>query len=146
MRLLSDFSVGQTFKAGPVDVTAEEIMSFARRYDPQPFHLDPETARRTFFRGLAASGWMTSALTMRLLLESGFDIPGGMIGREIEAMKWLQPVRPGDRLCAVSEVLGVEPSATNPKWGWVRFKTETINQKDEIVQSMIGVVMAPTRA
>lgn len=142
MRNLSDYSVGQVFAAGPLEVTENEIISFAERYDPQPFHTDVEAAKSTFFKGLAASGWMTAALTMRMMVESDLRTAWGLIGREVESLKWLLPVRPGDVLRAAIEVIEVIP--TKPDRGWVRFRTDTYNQKDELVQTMTSCGLAPT--
>ena len=143
MRYLADFHVGQTYTAGPVDVTAEEIVAFAKRYDPQVFHLDPQAAENTFFKGLAASGWMTAALTMRMLTESGLDIAWGVIGREVVSLGWPRPTRPGDVLRVVTEVLEVKPSRSRTDMGTVRVRTDTFNQNDDLVQSMTSVLIVP---
>lgn len=146
MRYLEDFQPGQTFAAGPMDVEAEEIIRFAERYDPQAFHMDPAAARQTFFKGLVASGWMTVGLTMRMLVTSGMDIAGGVIGREVEALGWPRPVRPGDRLRTVSEVIAVTPSRSRPERGMIRLRTDTFNQNDELVQTMTTRIVVPARA
>lgn len=145
MRYLTDFAVGQRYQAGPIDVTEQDIIAFARQYDPQPFHLDPETARKSFFRGLAASGWLTASLTMRLLLASGFDVKWGLIGREVESLRWHLPVRPGDSLRAVSEITAVTQPRPGKKHGMIHFSTETINQKDEVAMSMRSSCPVPLR-
>jgi len=145
MRYLSDFETGQQFSAGPLDVAAEEIIAFARRYDPQVFHLDAEAAEQTFFKGLASSGWMTASLTMRMLVDSGIDIAWGVIGREVEAITWPRPVRPGDSLRVVSEVVEVTPSRSRADRGTIRVRSETFNQNDELVQSMTARLMVPAR-
>ncbi len=148
MRYLSDFSPGQRFHAGPVEVETEEIVRFAQRYDPQPFHTDPEAAEHSFFGGLAASGWMTAALTMRMLVTSPDGCAGawGVIGRDVESLGWLRPVRPGDRLRAVSEVLEVMPSHSRPDRGMIRVRTDTFNQNEEMVQTMTARLLVPARA
>src|ERR1700758_4251690 len=108
-RYLEDFVVGQTFGSGRARVTTEEIQAFASKFDPQPFHLDEAAAQQSFFRGLAASGWHTAAITMRLLVESELKPAGGVIGAGFEEFRWPKPVRPGDELHIESEVLDVRP-------------------------------------
>ena len=105
-----DFAVGQTYRSETHVVDAAAIKAFAVQFDPQPFHLDEETAKPTFFRGLAASGWHTAALTMRLMVTGGLPIAGGIIGAGFEEMRWPRPVRPGDTLRVEVEVLDLRPS------------------------------------
>jgi acyl dehydratase len=131
---LEDVFVGQRFVTGTKEVTAAAIKSFAREFDPQEFHLDEEAAKTGFFGGLAASGWHTAAITMRLQVESGPQIAGGMIGASGE-LSWPRPVRPGDRLHVESEVLEVTPSRSRPERGSITLRSETKNQKDEVVQT-----------
>jgi acyl dehydratase len=126
-------------------VTAEEIMEFAERYDPQPFHLDRAAGESSFFKGLAASGWLTAAIVMRLRVEST-HIAGGMIGAGVEEMRWTQPVRPGDSLRTESEILGLRPSNSRPDFGVVRSRTLVFNQRDEIVMRSVVNFLAPVRA
>lgn len=142
---LEEFAVGARYEAGPIAVEQDEVIAFARRYDPQPFHTDPAAARDLLFGGLAASGWMTASLTMRMLIESGHIPTGGMIARQIEKMEWPRPVRPGDTLRAVSEVLEVIPSKSRPDRGMVRMRTETRNQSDEVVQTLTALLVVPRR-
>ena len=130
---LEDVFVGQTFVTGSHKVTAEEIKAFATAYDPQPFHLDEDAAKDSFFGGLAASGWHTAAITMRLQVESGPPLAGGMIGAGGE-LSWPGPVRSGDELHVESEVLAVTPSRSKPERGLVTLKSQTKNQKGEVVQ------------
>lgn len=141
---LEDFTVGQTYHTGQLQVTANEIIRFARAFDPQVFHLDPEAAKGTFFRGLAASGWHTAALTMRLLVDSGLSPAGGFIGAGFEELIWPRPVRPGDQLRATSQVLEVRRSRSRPAQGIIKVRIITSNQQDETVQQSVGnlVVMA----
>ena len=113
-RYLEDFSVGQTFGSGRLRVEKERIKSFAAEFDPQPFHLDEAAARDSIFRGLAASGWHTAALTMRLLVESELKPAGGIVGAGFDEFRWPRPVRPGDELHLESEVLEVRPSKSRP--------------------------------
>jgi acyl dehydratase len=131
---LEDLKVGQRFKTGTHPLTEDEIIAFARQYDPQPFHTDPEAARQTFFQGLAASGWQTGAITMRLQVEYGPPLAGGMIGASLE-LSWPQATRPGDVLHVESEILDVTPSRSKPDRGFITLKSLTKNQKDEVVQS-----------
>lgn len=130
---LEDVFVGQRFVTGTQAVTAEAIKAFARDYDPQPFHTDEAAAKDTFFGGLAASGWHTAAITMRLQVDSGPPIAGGMIGASGE-LSWPRAVRPGDVLHVESEVLDVTPSKSRPERGMITLKSETKNQKGEVVQ------------
>jgi acyl dehydratase len=130
---LEDLMPGQRFKTGSHPLTEDEIKAFARDYDPQPFHTDPEAARHSFFGGLAASGWHTAAITMRLQVDSGPPLAGGMIGASVE-LTWPRPTRPGDILHVESEILEVLPSRSKPDRGMIVLKSETKNQKDEVVQ------------
>ena len=130
---LEDVFVGQRFVTGTEAVTADAIKAFARDYDPQPFHLDDAAAKDSFFGGLAASGWHTAAITMRLQIDSGPPIAGGMIGASGE-LSWPRPTRPGDILHVESEVMDVKPSKSRPERGFVTLKSETKNQKGEVVQ------------
>lgn len=141
---LDDFRVGQRFVSGAHTVDAEEIKAFAREFDPQPFHLDEETAKHTLFGGLVASGWHTAALTMRLMVERGLPIAGGIIGIGGE-MNWPRPTRPGDTLTVVSEIMEVTPSRTRPDRGTVRVRSETRNQRGEVVQILDAKLLVPRR-
>ena len=114
IRYLEDFEPGQKFGSGKLSVEATRIKSFAAEFDPQPFHLDEHRARETFFKGLAASGWHTAAMTMRLLVDSELKPAGGIIGAGFDEMRWPRPVRPGDDLHVESEVLEVRPSKSRP--------------------------------
>lgn len=125
-------------------VTAEEIKQFAERYDPQPFHLDEAAGESSFFKGLAASGWLTAAIVMRLRVES-IKVAGGMIGAGVEEIRWTMPVRPGDALRTESEILGVRHSQSRPAFGVVRSRTMVFNQRDEVVMRSIVNFLAPLR-
>ena len=133
---LEDFAVGQRFTSATRAITAEEIKAFATDFDPQPFHTDEKAAEGTFFRGLAASGWHTAAITMRLQAESGPPIAGGMIGAGGE-ISWPRPTRPGDTLHVESEITEVKPSKSRPERGFITLKSETKNQKGEVVQLLV---------
>jgi acyl dehydratase len=116
-------------------MTVEEIKAFASQFDPQPFHLDEAAAEASFFKGLAASGWHTAAVTMRLLVTSGLTLAGGLIGAGGE-LTWPKPVRPGDVLTVESEVLDLQPSKSKPERGLVTMRSRTLNQRSEVVQDM----------
>ena len=144
-RYLEDFVVGQTFVSGRLRVTKEEIKAFAAEFDPQPFHLDEEAAQNTFFKGLAARGWHTAALTMRLLVEGELQPAGGVIGAGFDEFRWPKPVRPGDELHIESEVLEVRPSRSKSSQGLIKLRTTTLNQNNEAVQIQIGNLVVPRR-
>ena len=144
-RYLEDFAVGQTFRSGRLRIDAEQITTFAAAFDPQPFHLDETAARHTIFRGLAASGWHTAAVTMRLLVGSDFTPAGGIVGVGVEECRWPRPVRPGDELRVESEVLEVRPSQSRPDQGLMKVRTTTLNQHGEAVQILIANLVVPRR-
>jgi acyl dehydratase len=141
---LEDLSAGQRFTSASRRIDAEEIKAFAREYDPQPFHLDEESAKGTLFGGLAASGWHTMAVTMRLMVDSGLPLAGGILGAGGE-ISWPRPTRPGDTLHVVSVVDEVTPSRSRPERGMVRVRSETRNQRDEVVQVLIAKLIVPRR-
>jgi acyl dehydratase len=145
VRYLEDFAVGQTFGSGQLTVDAAQIKAFAAAFDPQPFHLDEGAARCTFFKGLAASGWHTAALTMRLLVESELKPAGGVIGAGFDEFRWPLPVRPGDELHVESEILEVRPSKSRPDQGLMKVRTTTLNQRGEAVQIHVGNLLVPRR-
>ena len=140
-----DFTVGQVFATGTLQVDTDQIKSFAKQFDPQPYHLDEDAAQKSPFRGLAASGWHTAALTMRLLVEGDFKPAGGILGVGFDALSWPKPVRPGDELHAKSEILEVRPSKSRPDRGTIRVRTTTYNQNDEAVQEFTGNLLVPRR-
>jgi acyl dehydratase len=144
-RYLEDLAVGQVFGSGSLTVTAEDITAFAAQYDPQPFHLDDAAARQTMFRGLAASGWHTAALTMRLLVGGEFRPAGGIIGGGMDELRWPRPLRPGDTLRLETEVMEVRPSRSKPQQGLVKMRTTTFNQHDEAVQVIVANLIVPRR-
>jgi len=144
-RYLEDFAVAQTYGSGRLRIDADAIKAFAGEFDPQPFHLDEEAARGTFFRGLAASGWHTAAATMRLLVESDLKPAGGIIGTGFDECRWPRPVRPGDELRVESEVLEVRPSKSRPDQGLIKVRTTTFNQNGEPVQVLISNLLVPRR-
>ena len=140
-----DLAVGQKFATATLRVTAEDIKAFARQFDPQPFHLDEAAARATIFGGLAASGWHTAALMMRLIVKSGPPIAGGIMGSGIDELRWLRPVRPGDELRGECEVVEMRPSGSRPSQGWVRIRNTAFAQDGGAVMSFIANLMVPRR-
>jgi len=145
MIYLEDFAPGQKYQSGTIRVDAVAIRAFAAQFDPQPFHLEENAARGSFFGGLAASGWHTAALTMRLLVDSGFRPAGGIIGSRAEELKWPRPVRPGDELRAEAEVLEVRASNTRPGQGFIKCRTTTLNQNGEPVQVLVMNLLVQAR-
>jgi acyl dehydratase len=130
---LDDVQVGDEFESTEITVTEAAIIEFARHYDPQPFHTDPEAAKNSFFGGLAASGWHTAALSMSLVVTQGPRFAGGTIGAGGE-LQWPSPTRPGDRLRIRAAVIEVTRSKSRPDRGSVVLRIETLNQDDEIRQ------------
>jgi acyl dehydratase len=145
VRYLEDFAAGQTFATGRHRVDKDQIVAFARQFDPQPFHTDEEAARKSPFGGLAASGWHTAAMTMRLMLDGEFKPAGGILGVGFDELSWPRPVRPGDELRAVSEILEVRPSKSKPDRGMLRVRTTTYNQNEEPVMMFTGNLLVPRR-
>jgi acyl dehydratase len=140
-----DFYVGQKFHSvGQAKVTAEEIKEFGRKYDPQPFHLDEAAGENSFFKGLAASGWLTAAIVMRLRVQS-ITVAGGMIGAGVEEMRWTLPVRPGDSIRSEIEVVGVRQSNSRKEYGVVRTRSLAFNQRNEVVMRSTVNFLAPLR-
>jgi acyl dehydratase len=142
-RYLEDFVVGQIFGSGRVRVDRERIKTFAAEFDPQPFHLDEEAASNTIFRGLAASGLYTAALTMRLLVESEFKPAGGVVGVSLDELRWPRPVRPGDELRVETEILEIRPSKSHPQQGRIKARIKTLNQNGEAVQVFVANLIVP---
>jgi acyl dehydratase len=141
---LDDLTVGQRFTSASHAVDRDEIVAFARQFDPQPFHLEEAAARETLFGGLAASGWHTAAITMRLQVESGLPVAGGIVGAGGE-FSWPNPTRPGDVLRVETEILEVKPSRSRPDRGMVTVKSETRNQRGESVFTLTARLVVPRR-
>ena len=144
-RYLEDFAPGQRFASGQLKVERERIKSFAAEFDPQPFHLDEEGAKGSVFGALAASGWHTAAMTMRLLVESELRPAGGIVGAGFDELLWPRPVRPDDTLHLEIEVLEVRPSKSRPEQGLIKVRTTTLNQNGEAVQVFVGNLIVPRR-
>ncbi|GJE46753.1 MaoC/PaaZ C-terminal domain-containing protein [Methylobacterium soli] len=141
---LDDLRIGQTFTSGSHVLDAAQIKRFAAEFDPQPFHLDEAAAEASLLAGLAASGWHTAAVTMRLLVDGGAPIVGGVVGAGVE-ISWPRPTRPGDELQVVSEVTEVTPSRSKPGRGIVVLRSETRNQRVEVVQVLTSTLVVPRR-
>lgn len=141
---LEDLHVGQRFESPKLLVTTEAIKRFAADFDPQPFHLDEAAAARSLFGGLVASGWHTGAMTMRMLVDGGAPIAEGVIGAGVE-VSWPRPTYPGDELQVVSEVVEITPSRTKPGRGIVVVKSETRNQRGEVVLALTSKLVVPRR-
>jgi acyl dehydratase len=139
-----DLAVGMRFSTGTLTMTEDEIIAFARLYDAQPFHTDKVRARDSLFGELVASGWHTAAMSMRLLIASGPRFAGGIVGTGGELL-WPRPVRPGDTLRVVTEILALTPSRSRPDRGSVQIRNETRNQEDEVVQSFSPRLVVPRR-
>ena len=144
-RYLEDYAAGQTYATGVLRIEAERMRSFAAEFDPQPFHLSDAGARESIFAGLAASGWHTAALTMRLLVEGELRPAGGVIGLGFDELRWPRPVRPGDALRAQSEILEVRASRSRPGEGLIKVRTTTRNQDGDVVQIAVGNLLVRRR-
>ena len=140
---LDDLRVGQRFISGTHLIDEAQIKAFARQFDPQPFHLDAEAAKETLFAGLAASGWHTAAISMRLVVKS-VPIRGGIVGAGGE-LTWPTPTRPGATLHVESEILDLRPSRSHPDRGMATLRSETVNQHGEVVQVLIAKLVVPRR-
>jgi acyl dehydratase len=145
IRYLEDYAVGQTFGSGRLRVDRERVQTFAAEFDPQPIHLVDVLALNTILRGLAASGWHTAEMTMRLLGDGDLKPAGGIIGTGFDAFRWPRPVHPGDELHIESEVLEVRASLSRPGQGLIKVRTTTFNQNDEVVQVQVGNLLVPRK-
>lgn len=143
---LEDFTPGQRFVGNTrIRIEEDRVKTFASEFDPQAFHVDASAANASIFRGLAASGWHTAAVTMRLLVDSGLQPAGGIVGAGFDELRWPRPVRPGDELRVESEVLEVRPSKTRPEQGLIKVRTNTLNQNGEVVQTSVGNLVVQCR-
>ena len=139
-----DLKLGMRFKGGEVTVSKEDILRFAREYDPQPFHLDDEAAKKTMLGGLAASGWHTAAIAMRLATECRPFGPHPLLGAGVDDLRWLKPVRPGDTLRLEGEVVELLPSRSKPQ-GVARVRWTLYDQHGEAVYTFIPIAIVPSR-
>jgi acyl dehydratase len=144
VQYFEDFQTGQKFTSSVLRVEAAAIVNFAAEFDPQPFHLDDAAARQSIFDGLAASGWHTAAMTMRLCVGSDFRPAGGIIGVGGE-LNWLKPVRPGDELHATIEIVETRESRSRPSQGILKIRIETRNQRGETVQTFAPTLFVDRR-
>ena len=138
MKYWEDFQIGERAELGRHTFTEEEIVEFARRYDPQPFHVDAETAKHSAFGGLIASGWQTCAVGMRLMVEGYISQTVSLGSPGIDNIRWLKPVRPGDTLAYSRIVLESRASTTRKGVGLVKHRWEAVNQRGELVLTMEG--------
>ncbi|MCD2324695.1 MaoC family dehydratase [Sphingomonas sp. IC-56] len=146
MQYLDDLSVGDRASFGRYEVTREEVLDFARKYDPQPFHLSDEAAAQTHFGQLAASGWHTCAMTMAMLVEHMKTNPQASLGAAgTDELRWLKPVHPGDVLRCETEILEIRPSQSRPDMGSIRSQMTTFNQKDEPVLRFVALALLRRR-
>src|SRR3989442_13312759 len=143
-RYFDDLTQGDRIKSATYEVTEEQIISFAREFDPQPFHLDAAVADQTMFKGLIASGWHTAAITMRLFVQT-LNFSEGAIGLGVDELRWPNAVRPGDGLQVETEIIDLRPSRSKPNYGIIRLRNVTKNQRGEIVQTMTASAMVPKR-
>ena len=144
-RFLEDYEVGQVYRSGIVRVDADRMKSFAAEFDPQPFHLSEQGAADTIFASLAASGWYTAALTMKLLVEGELKPAGGVIGLGFDELRWPRPVRPGDELRTESEILEVRESKSRADQWLIKVRTTTMNQAGQPVQIAVGSLLVRCR-
>ncbi len=144
-KYFDDFVVGEVIELGSVEITEDAIIEFAREFDPQPFHIDPGAARETPYGGLIASGWHTCSLYMRLLCDAMISDSSSQGSSGMDELRWLVPVRPGDTLTAHYTVLDARRSSTKPHRGTVTFRSEMLNQHDEVVLRMVGRGLYGTR-
>lgn len=145
-RYFDDFHVGDRFQSPPCTINESQIIAFAREFDPQPFHLEPEEAKQTLFGGLVASGWHTAAITMRLIVESDLNIAGGIVGLGVDELRFPKPVRPGDTLRTASEILELRLTRSRPDRGLIVVSSVTTNQDGIAVLTMKSTLLVNRRA
>ena len=144
-RYWDDYEVGQKFDLGSTSFTADEIVDFARHYDPQSFHVDADAARQSMFGGLIASGWHVTAKLMRLFVDNYVDQRTALGSPGVDEVRWLKPVRPGDTLTAWVECAGKVPSRSRPEMGIIHEQWQATNQKGELVMTLKGTNMVRRR-
>jgi acyl dehydratase len=143
-RYFDDLKVGDRFKSEPLRVTEKKLIEFARKFDPQLFHLSRKRSERTIFKGLVASGWHTAAMTMRLFVQT-LDFAKGAVGLGVDKLRWPNAVRPGDVLTIETRILDVRVSRSRPRYGIVRLRNVTTNQRGEVVQRMLASALVRRR-
>jgi acyl dehydratase len=139
-RYFDDLNVGDRFRSEPLRLTEKKLIDFARKFDPQMFHLSRKAAERTIFKGLTASGWHTAALTMALFVQT-LNFAKGAIGLGVDRLRWPNAVRPGDVLTVETKILAMRVSRSRPHYGIIRLRNVTTNQRGEIVQRMLASAM-----
>ena len=144
-RYFEDFAVGEIWTSRTITLSEDEIIRYARDYDPQPMHVDPEKAAEGRFGGIIASGWQIAALSMRLFVEAGGYGETPMVGLGIEQLRWRRPVRPGDRLTTTRTVIATEPHQRRPEFGVIKTEVTVTNQDGEAVMTMIALGQVPCR-
>ena len=144
-RYFEDYRPGITCTYGDTVVTEDAVIAFAREFDPQSIHLDADAAAEGPFHGLIASGWHTAAIMMRILVENFLNDAASLASPGVDELRWLKPVRPGDRIAVRFTVLDARPSESKPDRGVVRTGIEVLNQKDETVMTLIGLNMIRRR-
>ncbi len=135
-RYFEDYVPGSVHEFGSIAVEEAEMINFARRFDPQPFHIDPEAAKQSIFGGLIASGWHTASLAMRLLVDHYISHVASLGSPGVDELRWLKPVRPGDTLSVRITLLEAQRSRSKPDQGFIRGSTEVLNQHGEVVMTM----------
>ncbi|KHQ51609.1 MaoC family dehydratase [Mameliella alba] len=145
-RYFEDFEIGETWQSAPVTMTEAEIIDYAKAYDPQPIHTDPEAAANGRFGSVIASGWQVAALSMRVFVESGGYGDTPVVGMGIESLRWRRPVRPGDTLTVTREVIGLERSEKRPEWGTIRTQVAMANQDGEVVMTLVSLGQVACRS
>ena len=145
-KFLDDLVPGETVEFGDMLMTEEEIVAFARAYDPQPFHIDREAAAASMFGGLIASGWHSAAVAMRMCVDHFLSPEASLGSPGVDELRWLKPVRPGDRLRLRVTTLDVTPSRSKPDRGVSRHRMEMLNQSDDVVMSFVAMALLRTRA
>ncbi|MCF8473722.1 MAG: MaoC family dehydratase [Emcibacter sp.] len=145
MKTFEDFIIGEKVTFGNYLVTEQEIIEFAKKYDPQPFHTDPEFAQKSFFGQLIASGWMTCSIMMRLMCDHILTNSSSIGSPGVDKLRWAKPVYAGDRLKVSGEILAARLSKSNPTYGIVNYNINVLNQKDELVLSLVSTGMFLTR-
>jgi acyl dehydratase len=143
-RYFDDLKVDDRFQSEPLKVTEKKLIDFARKFDPQMFHLSRNAAERTIFKGLTASGWHTAALTMALFVQT-LNFAKGAIGLGVDRLRWPNAVRPGDILTVETKILAMRISRSRPRYGIIRLRNVTTNQRGEIVQRMLASAMVRRR-